>query len=201
MTASAADDFRAREYDVFVSYKHLDAEARSVLVEALEAAGLSVWYDGKLVSGAFRPQLADRINHCKLVVALWSARVAADPAEVFDEMSHARGLDRLMVLRMDKAIIPKLFGEQNFMPFDTWADVSKRDAQIETIVAEVRRRIKAPTYAVVATAAVVNTLVAPPEFGDIPGAPTRLIGRDAETAMLRAAWDSTTPRGTPASPG
>ena len=33
----------------------------------------------------------------------------------------------------------------------------------------------------------------PVAFGDIPGAPDKLIGRDAEMAMLRRAWDSETP--------
>jgi AAA ATPase domain len=34
----------------------------------------------------------------------------------------------------------------------------------------------------------------PVEFGDIPGAPDKLIGRDAELAMLRGAWDSRPPK-------
>ena len=148
------------------------------------------------MSGAFRPQLANRINNSKLVVALWSAHVAAAPDEVRDEMSQARGLDRLMALRTDGAEIPRLFGEQNFMPFDGWAHATKRSSQLETIVAEVCRRVAVPTYQVVETgrAPVVSTLVTPPEFGDIPGAPDRLIGRDAELAMLRDAWASGPPK-------
>jgi len=191
----AADDFRAKSYDVFISYKHLDAAIRDALVEALQEAKLTVWWDAKLVSGAWRPRLAERINYCKLVVALWSEQVAASPDEVRDEMAQARGLDRLMALRTDRAEIPRLFGEQNFMPFDGWADRAKGKVQLEAIVADVRRRIGAPTYQVVETANAntVSTLAAPPEFGDIPGAPDKLIGRDAELAMLREAWTSRTP--------
>jgi cold shock CspA family protein len=195
MKDHTANDFRAKSYDVFISYKNLDADVRDILVEALEVAGLSVWWDAKLVSGAFRPQLAGRINNCKLVVALWSAQVGANPVEVFDEMSQARGLDRLMVLRTDGAEIPKLFGEQNFMPFDGWADPTRRKAQLEIIIAEVRRRVAAPTYQVVEPGKhAVSTLVEPSEFGDIPGAPDNLIGRDIELAMLRDAWTSQPPR-------
>ncbi len=192
-THFAPDDFRARTYDVFISYRHLDAAIRDALVEALEAAKLSVWWDAKLVSAAFRPQLAERIRNCKLVVALWSERVAASPDEVRDEMSSARTLDRLMVLRTDKSDIPKLFGEQNFMSFDGWADPAKGKAQLETIVAEVRRRIDAPVFEVVGTNKLRTTLTAPPDFGDIPGAPDKLIGRDAELAMLRDAWGTRAP--------
>ncbi len=191
----AADDFRAKNYDVFISYKHLDAAIRDALVEALQEAKLSYWWDAKLVSGAWRPQLADRINYCKLVVALWSENVAAAPDEVRDEMSQARGLNRLMALRTDKAEIPKIFREQNFMPFNGWADPAKGKAQLEAIIAEIRRRVDAPTYEVVETgkAMVVTTLTASPEFGDIPGAPDKLIGRDAELTVLRNAWASRTP--------
>ena len=31
----SAEEFRAKAYDVFVSYKHIDAEPRDVLIEAL----------------------------------------------------------------------------------------------------------------------------------------------------------------------
>ncbi|MFM1814666.1 MAG: hypothetical protein RLZ98_1361 [Pseudomonadota bacterium] len=194
MTVDSHDrDFQIKNFDVFISYRHLDADIRDVLVAALEAAKLSVWWDAKLVSGVFRAQLAERINHCKLVVALWTERVAASQDEVRDEMSQARGLDRLMVLRTDKAEIPKLFGEHNFMSFDGWADEEKRPKQLEGIIAEVRRRVAAPTYQVLPTSQTITTLTAPPDLGDIPAAPTKLIGRDAELAMLRDAWTSTRP--------
>ena len=189
----APDDFRAKAYDVFVSYKHSDAERRDVLIKALQAADLSVWWDAKLVSGAWRPQLANGVIRCKLVVALWSKQVEAKPDEVRDEMSSARALDRLMVLKTDAADIPVLFGEQNFLPFGDWEDSVKREAQLGAIIEEVRRRVDAPTYEIVETASGQTTLTAPPDFGDIPGAPDKLIGRDAELAMLRDAWASRAP--------
>ena len=92
MTTHNADDFRAKSYDVLVSYQRADDAARDILIEALQAAKLSVWWDSKLVSGAWRPQLADRINNCGCVVALWSALAEAAPDEVGDEMAQARGL-------------------------------------------------------------------------------------------------------------
>ena len=187
----AADDFRAREYDVFVSYKRLDADIRDILIAALEAAGLSVWWDAKLQSGKWRPQLAERIRSTKLVVALWSEQVAQKPDEVADEMSAARALERLMALKTDTAAIPGVYGDENFMPFDSWRDEAKREAQLAAIVAEVRRRVDAPAFVVTPTGA---TATIPVEFGDIPGAPPRLVGREDEMAMLRAAWESKPPQ-------
>ena len=195
MTPHAADDFRAREFDVFISYKRLDADIRDLLIEAFEAAGLSVWWDAKLQSGKWRPQLAERIRSSKLVVALWSERAAAAPDEVKDEMSAARTLERLMALKTDAAAIPDVYGDENFMPFDGWADPAKRATQLAAIITEVRRRVGASAFTVVPTgnAHTTSTLVAPAEFGDIPGAPPRLVGREAELAMLRAAWASKPP--------
>lgn len=191
MTAHAADAFRAREYDVFVSYKRLDADIRDLLIEALQAAGLTVWWDAKLQSGKWRPQLAERIRSSKLVVALWSEQVAQKPDEVADEMSAARALERLMALKTDAAAIPGVYGDENFMPFDGWRDEAKRQAQLTAIVAEVRRRVAAPAFVVTPTGASTHI---PVEFGDIPGAPAKLIGRDTEMAMLRNAWESKPPQ-------
>ncbi len=195
MAQDTDDDFRAKSFDVFVSYKRLDAEIRDLLSEALEAAGFSVWSDAKLQSGKWRPQLAERIRSCKLVVALWSQRAAAAPDEVQDEMSAARTLERLMALKTDAAAIPGVYGDENFMPFDAWADPAKRATQLAAIVVEVRRRVGAPAFTVVPTgnAHTTSSLVAPAEFGDIPGAPPRLVGRKAEMDMLRAAWASKPP--------
>lgn len=194
MPAPDTDKIVARDFDVFVSYRHLDSDVRDVLVAALEAAGLSVWWDAGLVSEEFRPQLAERIRTCKVVVALWSRQVAKKPEEVADEMAQARGLKRLIALKTDDAPIPDRFREQNFMPFDGWSDLPRRRTQLDAIVTEVRRRIDAPAFVVTATGAGASTLVADPVFGDIPGAPPKLIGRDAELAMLRGAWDSKAPK-------
>ncbi len=187
------EQIRAKHYDVFVSYKRSNGDTRDALIEALQEAKLSVWWDAKLVSGPWRQQLADRIVNCKLVVTLWSEQAAAAPGEVLDEMIQARGLKRLMLIRTDNAAIPSGFGDHHFLPFDGWNDPAKRKAQLDAIVAEVRHRIAAPAYHVIESGA-VNTLAAPAEFGDIPGAPDKLIGRDKEMELLHGAWDSRPPK-------
>lgn len=194
---ASLDDVRFKPHDVFVSYRHLDAEIRDILVEAFTENGLTVWWDAKLVSEEWRPQLAQRINHCRLVVTVWSQQVATAPEEVADEMAQARGLRRLLVLRTDDAAIPKRFSDQNFLAFNQWRDPAKQKPQLDVIVAEVRRRVEAkPIYKIVPTEDAITTLVAEPEFGDIPGAPKALIGRGFELDILRDAWASTTPKKT-----
>jgi hypothetical protein len=187
------EPIRAKHYDVFVSYKRSNGDIRDALIEALQEAKLSVWWDAKLQSGPWREQLADRIVNSKLTVALWSEQAAAAPDEVLDEMIQARGLKRLLPIRTDTAGIPSRFAEQHFLPFDGWNDPAMRKAQLEAIVAEVRCRIGAPAYRVIEAGA-ATTLIATPEFGDIPGAPDKLIGRDTELEMLRDAWASRAPK-------
>ena len=188
----APDEFRAKVFDVFVSYRRTDAGILHILVKALETAGLSVWWDAKLVHGEWRMQLNERLQNCKLVIALWSEQSATSNEMLF-EMSIGRGHDRLMLVKIDRAEVPSMFADMNFLPLDDWADPEHRQSQLETIVAEVRRRIVAPVFYVPSRPATAS-LVAPPEFGDIPGAPDMLIGRDAELEMLRSAWTSKAPR-------
>jgi tetratricopeptide (TPR) repeat protein len=197
MDAHIDNTHRAKPYDVFISYKRVDADIRDLVVEALEAAKITFWWDAKLQSGQWRAQLAERINACGVVIAIWSKNAAAAPKEVLDEMIQARGLDRLIILRTDDAKAPDDFRIEHFLPLTAWAnDSPDREAHLAAIVADVRRRIKAPTYVVMPTGATISSLVAPPEFGDIPGAPNRLVGREAELKMLRDAWESKPPKKT-----
>ena len=70
----APNDYRAKNYDVFVSYKREDDHAREVLVLALESAGYEVFWDAKLNNDDWKDELRDEINRCKLIICLWSRR-------------------------------------------------------------------------------------------------------------------------------
>ena len=50
----APGDFRAKSYDVFISYRREDDAARAVLVDALEAAGYDVFWDAKFSHGDWK---------------------------------------------------------------------------------------------------------------------------------------------------
>ena len=133
------EEIRAKHYDVFVSYKREDDEAREVLCEALRKAGFEFWYDGKLRSGNFRQQLRDEINRSDVVIALWSPRTAAKPDEVLAEMHHALELKRLLPVRVDGAPIPQLLVEQPFFALDLANGSASVEAQLEAIIAEAKR--------------------------------------------------------------
>jgi tetratricopeptide (TPR) repeat protein len=185
------EDYRAKSYDVFVSYKREDDEARAELVKGLEAAGYEVFWDGKLNHDDWKSELRDEINRSKMVICLWSAKAAASN-NVFAEASHAFGIEKLLSAPIgDKSVVPDYFKNTNLHPFDGWADESRRGAQIAKILATLERETGGPIGKKKAPEAAIAI---PVEFGDIPGAPPRLVGRDRELAMLKAAWESRAPK-------
>src|SRR5271165_4912734 len=179
----APDDLRARKYDVFVSYKRDDDAARAVLCDALEARGYEVFWDTKLGVDYWRPELRERIGRCKLVIALWSAK-AAQSDEVKDEASGAKQLQKLMSVPIEhKSVVPAPYRDTNLHVFHDWADEKARGPQLAKILAKVEQEIGKPAK----TEPITVTSAIRVEFGDIPGAPDKLIGRDAELEMLRGA--------------
>jgi hypothetical protein len=189
-----ADIFRAKNYDVFVSYKREDDAARTVLVEKLEAAGYVVFWDAKLNNDEWKGELRDEINRCKLVICLWSER-AAKSENVKAEAYGAYQLSKLLCAPIEqKTVVLDYFKGTNIHPFDEWADEIRRGPQIEKILGTVERVTGKPRRKPEPVRPMLgSSLVASPEFGDIPGAPDKLIGRDAELAMLHNAWSSRTP--------
>ena len=109
----APDDYRAKSYDVFISYKREDDHAREVLVLALESAGYEVFWDAKLNNDDWKGELRDEINRCKLVICLWSAKAAASEY-VKAEASHAFGNHKLLSAPIeDKSVVPGYFKNTN----------------------------------------------------------------------------------------
>ncbi len=59
--------------DVFISYSHQDRDVARRYAEALQAAGLAVWWDDHLRSGeAFDEKIEAALRAAKAVVVLWS---------------------------------------------------------------------------------------------------------------------------------
>src|SRR6185503_19167245 len=87
--------------------------------------------------------------------------------------------------KLDGAPIPKQFEQENFLPFDGWADETRGAKQLAHILAEALKFGARPSQAAEQPAI---TPAIPVELGDLPAAPPKLIGRDEEMAMLRKAW-------------
>jgi len=180
-----SEPIRAKQYDVFISYKREDDAARDVLITALEDLGYEVAWDAKLMIDYWRPSLRDLINRSKLKIVLWSAK-AATSDEVKDEASAAKQLERCLSVPIESAsVVPGPYADLNLNPFDKWADETARASQLEKILDTVECFTGGPSRIPPKPA----TETIPVELSDgFPAAPTKLIGRDAEMQLLRDAW-------------
>ena len=82
--------------DVFLSYSRKDLRRARPVINALEAAGLSVWWDRRLIGGSeFSKEIRDELDKAAAVVALWSSRSVESPW-VLDEAGRGRDSGRLV---------------------------------------------------------------------------------------------------------
>lgn len=98
--------------DIFVSYSSSDRERVRPIVEALETAGWSVWWDRKIEAGrAFDREIEQAIDTAKSVLVVWSEH-SIDSDWVRNEASE--GLDRgvLVPVALDDVRPPLAFRRQ-----------------------------------------------------------------------------------------
>ena len=183
-----SDHFRAKKYDVFVSYKRLNGDVCAIVEERLRNEGYEPFVDSKgLQAGSdWQEQLRDRILECNVTIGLWSKEAKAEPDEVMFELNHAYGVKRLLGVRLDGAHPPKKLAKDNWLDFTGWEDPQKREAQLDQIIEEVKRMGAEPKLQIIDRGDVEQSI--PVHRGELPPPPKKLIGRDAELQMLRDAW-------------
>ena len=108
--------------DVFVSYKAEDRRRVLPLVRALEADGLSVWWDAHIGGGVdWRESIQEHLDGAKCVIVVWSKRsVAREGRFVRDEASRAQRHQTYLPVRIDKVDPPLGFGETQAIPLAGW---------------------------------------------------------------------------------
>jgi TolB-like protein len=108
--------------DVFVSYKAEDRNRVRPLVEALEADGLSVWWDAHIGGGdEWRETIARHLDDAKCVIVVWSKRsTGPDGRFVRDEATRAVRRHAYLPVRIDKVEPPLGFGETQALPLNGW---------------------------------------------------------------------------------
>ena len=108
--------------DVFVSYKAEDRPRVQPLVEALQADGLSVWWDAHIAGGDdWRESIARELDQAACVVVVWSKRsTGPDGHFVRDEATRALRRHAYLAVRIDKVDPPLGFGESQALPLAGW---------------------------------------------------------------------------------
>lgn len=121
--------------DVFVSYKAEDRARVRPLVEALEADGLTVWWDAHIGGGdAWRETIAGQLDEANCVLVVWSKRsVGPDGSFVRDEAARALRRRAYLPVRIDKVDPPLGFGETQALPLIGWKG-DRSDPRYATVV-------------------------------------------------------------------
>ena len=138
--------------DVFVSYKAEDRRRVQPLVAALEAHGLSVWWDAQIGGGdEWRRSIEQQLDSAKCVLVVWSKRSTAPEGRfVRDEASRAMDRGVYLPVRIDNVRLPLGFGETQAISLSGWKSRADDErflsvlAAVKAIVAgkphEVRRQ-------------------------------------------------------------
>jgi TolB-like protein len=125
--------------DVFVSYKAEDRKRVRPLVDALEADGLSVWWDAQIGGGdEWRRSIEQQLDAAKCVLVVWSKRSTAPEGRfVRDEASRAMERGVYLPVRIDNVRLPLGFGETQALSLAGWKG-SRDDGRYQAVLAAVR---------------------------------------------------------------
>lgn len=130
--------------DIFLSYKREDEPKAGKLVAALEAEGLSVWWDRGLPGGEeWRANIEKALNAAKVVVVLWTHASVDGEAGRFvrDEASRAYGRKILVPVLGERVSPPLGFGEVQAIDLVHWRG-SRGDPFFKDLVAAIRAKIE-----------------------------------------------------------
>jgi TolB-like protein/Tfp pilus assembly protein PilF len=132
---STGDDARAEATrpTVFLSYARADEKQAAKLADALQQAGLNVWWDALIEGGAaFAKTIEDALTRCDAVIVVWSATsVVSD--WVRDEAAKARDLRKLVPVSLDGTPPPLGFGQYHSIDLTRSRD-SADGAEIAAII-------------------------------------------------------------------
>src|SRR3954471_12161806 len=108
--------------DVFISYKAEDRPRVRPLVEALQADGLSVWWDENVTGGeAWRETIEQQLEAAGCVIVVWSNRsIGPEGRFVRDEASRAARRGAYLPVTIDKVEPPLGFGEMQALSLTGW---------------------------------------------------------------------------------
>ncbi|MEO0499328.1 MAG: AAA family ATPase [Pseudomonadota bacterium] len=108
--------------EIFVSYKSEDRARAAEVVAALEARGLSVWWDQHIgVGDGWRQMIAERLDAAKCVVVLWTdLSVGAEGRFVQEEAARALRQGTYRPVRLDDVDLPLGFAEVQALPLMGW---------------------------------------------------------------------------------
>ena len=133
MSSGPAEPQAQTPPNVFLSYSRADQEHVLVLAQALEQAGLQVWWDAQIEGGAvFAKAIETALQACDAVIVLWSSRsVTSD--WVLDEAANGRDKKKLVPLSLDGTEPPLGFRQYQAIPL-AFAHGRIDDASLQAVL-------------------------------------------------------------------
>lgn len=105
---------------IFLSYARQDRARAEQVIDALEAAGFDVWWDGLLDGGvAFATTTEDELEGADAVVVLWS-KTSIVSHWVLDEATRGRERGRLVPVTLDGSFAPLGFRQYQLLDLSMW---------------------------------------------------------------------------------
>ena len=132
--------------DVFVSYKAEDRARIALLVRALEAEGLGVWWDTQIAAGSeWRRDIEEQLDRARCVIVVWSKHsVGSEGRFVRDEANRAQRRGTYLPIRIDDVEPPLGFGELHAISIEGWKG-SRKDLRYRKLLQAVRAVIAGKT--------------------------------------------------------
>lgn len=121
--------------DVFVSYKSGDRAMAGQIMQALQAEGLTVWWDQHIGAGdEWRQSITDNLHAARCVLVVWTG-LSAGPEGRFvqDEASRALRLGRYLGVRLESVDMPIGFGGLQTVDLKGWKG-DRTDPKFRTLV-------------------------------------------------------------------
>jgi TolB-like protein/lipoprotein NlpI len=117
--------------DVFISYARTDRQKIAKLAAAIEAQGLSVWWDRQILGGAeFAKDIELELQAAKVAVIAWSVQGNQSPW-VRDEATFAYRHGKLVPISLDRSEAPLGFGQFQAIDFAGWSGNTGAPAFLE----------------------------------------------------------------------
>ncbi|HKO08206.1 MAG TPA: TIR domain-containing protein [Alphaproteobacteria bacterium] len=174
--------------DLFISYSRLDLDRVEKLAQALERAGLSVWWDRRIKSGdSFDRVIEHAIAEAKAVIVAWS-RHSTDSSWVRAEAGFALEKSKLVPVRLDDASPPLRFLHVHTIDLSAW-DGSTISGECAKLIADLKEIVGAAgTPGAAATGAeAIGAPVEPAERREAAkGPPARARNKTIAVAALAA---------------
>lgn len=109
-----------KNYSVFLSYSRNDRDRALPIIEALEAQGYAVWWDGLLKGGQrFASTTETALETADAVVVLWTTR-SISSHWVRDEATRGRDRGCMISLSLDGTEPPLGFRQIQYIDFTDW---------------------------------------------------------------------------------